>query len=65
MVNRGCETDLYTARGFEILSAGLSGAVNGAWEVADADQFDGIADFTDKGALWKKRRGLAKNFWSD
>ena len=65
IVNRGCETDLYTAQGLEMLSAGLSGAVNGAWQVADADQFAGIADFTDKGALWKKRRGLAKNFWSD
>ena len=65
IVNRGCETDLYTAQGFEMLSAGLSGAVNGAWEVADADQFAGIANFTDKGDLWQKRRGLAKNFWSD
>jgi len=65
IVNRGCETDLYTAQGFEMLSAGLSGAVNGAWEVADADQFAGIANFTDKGDLWKKRRGLAKKFWSD
>ncbi|RLC04498.1 MAG: hypothetical protein DRH90_08460 [Deltaproteobacteria bacterium] len=65
IVNRGCETDLYTAQGFEMLSAGLSGAVNGAWEVADADQFAGIANFTDKGDLWKKRRELAKNFWSD
>jgi enoyl-CoA hydratase len=65
IINRSCETDLYTAQGFEMLSAGLSGAVNGAWEVADADQFAGIANFTDKGELWKKRRGLAKNFWSD
>ena len=38
-----------------MLSAGLSGTVNGAWEVADADQFAGIANFTDKGDLWKKR----------
>jgi len=65
IVNRGCETDLYTAQGFEMLSAGLSGAVNGAWEVADADQFAGIKNFTEKGDLWQKRRGLAKNFWSD
>jgi len=65
IINRGCETDLYTAQGFEMLSAGLIGAVNGAWEVADADQFSGIASFTDKGNLWEKRRGLAKNFWSD
>ncbi|MBW2215320.1 MAG: enoyl-CoA hydratase/isomerase family protein, partial [Deltaproteobacteria bacterium] len=33
IVNRGCETDLYTAQGFEMLSAGLSGAVNGFWQV--------------------------------
>ena len=65
IVNRGCETDLYTAQGFEMLSAGLSGAVNGAWEVADADQFAGISNFTDKGDLWQKRRGLAKIFWSE
>ena len=65
IVNRGCETDLYTAQGFEMLSAGLSGAVNGAREVADADQFAVIKNFTEKGDLWKKRRGLAKNFWSD
>ena len=38
LINRGCETELYTAQGFEMLSAGLSGAVNGFWQVADADQ---------------------------
>jgi enoyl-CoA hydratase len=65
IINRGCETDLYTAQGFEMLSAGLSGAVNGYWQVADADQGSGIMNFTDKGSLWRKRRGLAKHFWSD
>jgi enoyl-CoA hydratase len=65
MINRGCETDLYTAQGFEMLSAGLSGAVNGAWEVSDADQGKGLANFKDKGNLWQTRRGLAKNFWVD
>ncbi|MBW1879602.1 MAG: enoyl-CoA hydratase/isomerase family protein [Deltaproteobacteria bacterium] len=65
IVNRGCETDLYTAQGFEMLSAGLSGAVNGGWMVADADQGAGIMDFAKKGELWKKRRALAKHFWSD
>jgi enoyl-CoA hydratase len=63
--NRGCETDLYTAQGFEMLSAGLSGAVNGAWQVADADMGKGIENFSQKGNLWKLRRGLAKFFWSD
>ena len=65
IVNRGCETDLYTAQGFEMLSAGLSGAVNGMWRVQDADQGDGIQDFADKGKIWKQRRGLAKDFWAD
>ncbi len=65
IINRGAETDLYTAQGFEMLSAGLSGAVNGAWEVADADQGAGVSGFTDKNELWKKRRSLAKHFWVD
>lgn len=65
IINRGCETDLYTAQGFEMLSGGLSGAVNGFWEVADADQGKGVADFEKKGELWKKRRALSKNFWAD
>lgn len=65
IVNRGSETDLYTAQGFEMLSAGLSGAVNGFWMVEDADQGKGILDFNQKGEMWKKRRNLAKNFWSD
>jgi enoyl-CoA hydratase len=65
IINRGCETDLYTAQGFEMLSAGISGAVNGGWQVPDADQGAGIMDFASKGALWKKRRSLARNFWAD
>ena len=65
IVNRGCETDLYTAQGFEMLSAGLSGAVNGMWRVQDADQGGGIQDFAEKGKIWKKRRRLAKDFWAD
>jgi enoyl-CoA hydratase/carnithine racemase len=65
IVNRGCETDLYTAQGFEMLSAGLSGAVNGFWQVADADSGRGVADFTEKGDLWKKRRDLSRDFWAD
>ena len=65
IINRGCETDLYTAQGFEMLSAGLSAAVNGAWQVNDADQGQGLINFTEKGTLWQKRRKLARNFWSD
>ncbi len=65
ITNRGCETDLYTAQGFEMLSAGLSGAVNGGWQVTDADQGKGIKNFSEKGNLWEERRKLAKNFWVD
>ena len=65
IINRGCETDLYTAQGFEMLSAGLSGAVNGGWEIADADQGKGVVDFKKKGELWKKRRALSKKFWTE
>ena len=65
IINRGCETDLYTAQGFEMLSAGISGAVNGGWQVPDADQGGGILDFAEKGQMWKKRRSLAKKFWVD
>ena len=65
IINRGCETDLYTAQGFEMLSGGLSAAVNGFWQVQDADQGVGVLDFKKKGELWKKRRALAKNFWVD
>jgi len=65
IINRGVEADLYTAQGFEALSAGLTGAVNGAWEVPDADDGAGVTAFTDKGSLWQQRRGLARDFWSD
>ncbi len=65
IINRGVEADLYTAQGFEALSAGLTGAVNGAWQVPDADGGDGVVAFTDKGTLWQKRRDLARDFWSD
>jgi enoyl-CoA hydratase len=65
IINRGVEADLYTAQGFETLSAGLTGAVNGGWQVPDADGGEGIVAFTGKGDLWQQRRGLARDFWSD
>jgi enoyl-CoA hydratase len=65
IINRGVEADLYTAQGFETLSAGLTGAVNGAWQVPDADAAAGIAGFVEKSGLWQQRRALARDFWSD
>ena len=65
MINRGVECDLYTAQGFEALSAAHTGAVNGVWEIKDSDKGAGVSGFTDNNKLWKKRRALAKNFWVD
>ena len=63
MINRGMECDLYTAQGFEVLSAALTGAVNGWWQIEDADQGKGIAGFATKNELWNSRRSLATEFW--
>jgi enoyl-CoA hydratase len=65
IINRGVEADLYTAQGFETLSAGLTAAVNGAWKVSDADGGQGIDAFAAKAELWQYRRGLARDFWAD
>jgi enoyl-CoA hydratase len=48
-----------------VLSAGLTGAVNGAWQVADADQASGILSFIADDERWQKRRALARAFWTD
>jgi hypothetical protein len=42
-----------------------AGWTNLKWQVVDADQGAGITDFAQKGELWKARRALAKNFWTD
>ncbi|MFD9335814.1 enoyl-CoA hydratase/isomerase family protein [Streptomyces sp. NPDC060028] len=65
IINSGVEADLKTAQAFEKLSAGLTGAVNGGWQVNDADQAAGILAFRDKDTLWQERRALARNFWTD
>lgn len=64
IINRGVECDLYTAQGFEVLSGALTGAVSGMWKIKDADQGTGIIGFSQKNELWKRRRSLAKNFWT-
>jgi enoyl-CoA hydratase len=65
MIDKGAEADLHTAQGFEALAAGLTGAVNGAWEITDADQANGILSFIADGEQWKARRKLARDFWTD
>ena len=61
----GQECDLYTAQGFEAFGGALSAAVNGMWQIADADQGTGVAGFSEKGDLWHYRRSLARDFWTD
>ncbi|MEV6324009.1 enoyl-CoA hydratase/isomerase family protein [Nocardia sp. NPDC051787] len=65
IIDNGAEADLKTAQAFEKLSAGLTGAVNGVWQVTDADRGRGVTGFRDKSALWRERRGLARDFWAD
>jgi enoyl-CoA hydratase len=65
IINKGVECDLYTAQGFEALSGALTFAVNGAWEIDDADKGAGILGFQHKNELWQTRRRLAMNFWAD
>jgi enoyl-CoA hydratase len=64
IIDRGAEGDLHAAQGFELLSAGFSAAVNGAWEIDDCDSGEGIREFAQKGELWRRRRELARDFWT-
>lgn len=65
MINRGVECDLYTAQGFEAFGGALSAAVNGMWQIGDADKGTGVMGFAGKGDLWNYRRSLARDFWID
>jgi enoyl-CoA hydratase len=65
IVNNGVEADLHTAQGFEALSAGLTGAVNGAWRIEDADRAAGVVSFLTDGERWRDRRTAARDFWVD
>ena len=63
IINRGVECDLYTAQGFEAICGALTFAVNGDWEIDDADKGAGIQGFVEKNELWQKRRTLSTDFW--
>lgn len=65
IINRGVECDLYTAQGYEALSAGMSAAVTGWWQIPDADQGAGLKAFAEKNELWDRRRNPAQDFWTD
>jgi enoyl-CoA hydratase len=65
IINHGVEADLHTAQAFEALSAGLTGAVSGGWQVEDGDAGAGVVGFAAKNDLWRQRRALAKELWVD
>jgi enoyl-CoA hydratase len=65
IIDKGVEADLHTAQAFEALSAGLTGAVNGMWQIEDADQAAGILSFVTGGEQWRTRRDAARSFWTD
>ncbi|MQA86964.1 MAG: hypothetical protein GEV03_20620 [Streptosporangiales bacterium] len=65
IIDRGIEADLYTAQGFEALSAAYSFALNGWWRVDDHDQRAGLEGFATKSGAWRERRPKAIDFWVD
>jgi enoyl-CoA hydratase len=67
MINKNVEADLYTAQGFEALGSALTGAINGSWQVPDADGAHGWAAYAsgDPGSAIRQRRMLSKDFWVD
>lgn len=67
MINKNVEADLYTAQGFEALGAALTGAINGGWQVPDADGVHGWASYTakDPDNPIRKRRAASINFWTE
>jgi enoyl-CoA hydratase len=65
IIDKGADADLHSAQGFEALSAGLTGAVNGVWAVPDADQSSGVVSFVTNGERWRERRSLARDFWTE
>ena len=65
IINKGVEADLYTAQGFEALSAGFSAAANGWWRIPDHDQGAGLEGFVNKDGTWTTRRPAAIDFWAD
>ncbi|WP_422343459.1 enoyl-CoA hydratase/isomerase family protein [Parasphingorhabdus sp.] len=67
MINKNVEADLYTAQGFEAMGAALTGAINGSWQVPEADGSHGWASYAanDPESPIRKRREASKDFWTN
>jgi enoyl-CoA hydratase len=65
MINRGVEADLYTAQGFEVLGAGLTGAILRSGGLPDSDSTHGWIGYRDDEDDAIRRREAAKDFWTD
>lgn len=65
IINKNVETDLYTAQGFEALSAAWTASVNGWADVPDADNGEGLKAFREKTHLHDERRRMSETFWTD
>jgi enoyl-CoA hydratase len=66
MINRGVEADLYTAQGFEVLGAGLTGALLMGGGLADSDSAHGWPAYRtgSDGDSIRRRRAASKDFWT-
>jgi enoyl-CoA hydratase len=67
MINRGVEADLYTAQGFEVLGAGLTGAILRSGGLPDSDTTHGWPGFrsSDETDPVRRRRDASRDFWTD
>lgn len=66
-INRGVETDLYTAQGFEVLGARLSTSLLLSAGLPDSDGGHGWLDYRngDGDDPIAKRRATSTDFWTD
>jgi len=60
---RGCESGFLDIAGARFVPPSDARILQGYRLHADAGE--GVTAFADKGDLWQRRRGLARDFWSD
>lgn len=68
VLNKNADADMTTAQAFEAMNEVITSAVN--WrgdtpQVPDAEPGRGLEAFATKNELWRRRRELAVDFWSE